>query len=52
MKRIKLPKPTQIKLELVKETIRSIPDQDLHGIAGGGTHKQCSVPPWCPAHTC
>ena len=53
MKRIKLPKPTLIRsLELTKETIRPIAEHDLHGVAGGGTHKQCSVPPWCAAHTC
>jgi hypothetical protein len=50
MKRIK---PIKLELKLNKETVRVIPVDQLNDAAGaGGTHKACSVAPWCPAHTC
>ena len=50
---MKRAKPKKIHLTLGKETVRVVPTDQLSDVGGAGqTHKACSVPPWCPAHTC
>lgn len=50
MKKTALPKPTTIKLSLTKETIRTLPENKLHEVAGGARHTNYVSCKLC--HTC